>query len=220
MPVEQLSFDMSAAPIYRWENYYVSPANEEAVNYIRQWPMWNNRTAVIVGPAFGGKSHLAHLWQQESRAEFLDLKTLSQEEITKKIMAHPFCIVENLRDEDLTEKLLVLYNLIQENQGYLLLSATQAPSDMHTKIPDLASRLNAVPVLRIKAPEDDLLKALLVKRFADQQLAVPTPVIEYILKHMERSYQAVQTISQHMDQLSLQHKRNLTVPFVKEILFK
>lgn len=196
----------------------MAEANQEAVNCVRQWPMWSGRVTCFVGPRYSGKTHLAHLWQEESRAEFLNLKSYSLEGIAQKVMNHPFCIIEDLKEEDMNEKLLALYNLIQEQQGYLLITAHTPLSEMHTKIPDLASRLNAVPVIKIGAPDDELLKAVLIKRFSDQQLCVPATVIEFLLKHMERSYEGIEDVAQRLDQLSLQHKRNLTIPFVREIL--
>ena len=218
MSVTQLSFDMQNYPSYRWENYYVADANQEAVNCVRQWPMWSGRVTCFVGPRYSGKTHLAHLWQEESRAEFLNLKSYSPEGIAQKVMSHPFCIVEDLKEEEMNQKLLALYNLIQEQQGYLLITAQTPLSEMHTRIPDLASRLNAVPVIKIGVPDDELLKAILIKRFSDQQLCVPAAVIEFLLKHMERSYEGIEDVAQRLDHLSLQHKRNLTIPFVREIL--
>jgi DnaA regulatory inactivator Hda len=218
MALVQLAFDISSNPVYRWENYYISPSNSEAVTWIRKWPVWPNRVIGIIGEPCSGKTHLVHLWRQKSRATILDLAALSQEDLTQQVIDHPFVIVEDVdlqRDE---EKLLHLYNLINEQEGYLVLTSSVPLSQIDITLKDLASRLGSVPTLTINPPDDELLRALLVKRFSDRQLKVPEKVIDYLMKHMERSYSAVDHTCSTLDHKSLQEKRSVTVPFTRSVL--
>ena len=52
----------------------------------------------------------------------------------------------------------------------MLLTSRQAPGEIDITLPDLRSRLRALPLLRIEPPDEGLLKAVLVKLFADRQL--------------------------------------------------
>ena len=58
-------------------------------------------------------------------------------------------------------------------------SARTAPSGWPIGIPDLASRLRALPVVTLAAPDDAMLRAVLVKLFADEL----TTNESYVLLH-------------------------------------
>lgn len=218
MGVVQLAFDMSFDPVYRWENFYISSSNEKAVTQIRQWPRWQSPILLVQGPAHCGKTHLAHLWQQESRAKFLDLEQTSLDALAQLIHDKPYVIledIEHIRDE---VKLFHLFNLVHEHHGSLLVTARTPPHQWSFKLPDLMSRCRALPVVGIQQPDDDLLHALLIKRFSDVQLRVAPRVLDYLIHHMERSYKAVELISQEINRQSLERKRGVTVPFVRNVL--
>ena len=65
-----------------------------------------------------------------------------------------------------------LLNLAREEAAYVLLTARTAPAAWTIRTPDLASRLKALPVVALAPPDDALLRAVLVKLFADRQLGV------------------------------------------------
>ena len=218
MGVIQLAFDMSLDPIYRWENFYISPSNDEAISWIQRWPRWDTRALLIYGPKESGKTHMAHLWRTESRACFVDEATIKSEHLAEYVAQNPFLIFDNADRIQNKQNLLHLYNLVHECQGYLLLTAEKPPKQWHIDLADLRSRLHSIPSVEIKPPDDDLLQALLIKRFSDLQLRVPENVLAYLVKHIERSYQAVKKVSMLIDQSSLEQKRNLTLPLVRQDL--
>jgi chromosomal replication initiation ATPase DnaA len=218
MTLTQMAFDITSDPIYRWENYYIAEANNAAVCALRQWPRWQGRVLGIVGPRFSGKTHLAHLLRQESRAMFLNVTQVLEEDLTPLLHDHPFVVVEDVdRLNDLT-KLFHVYNLIHEHQGYLLLTSQKPFGDLHIPLRDLASRLHGVPQVEIQEPDDELLRALLIKRFSDRQLNVSDKVLDYLIEHIPRSYAGVQMVSDRLDRESLLQKRRLTVPFARGVL--
>ena len=59
----------------------------------------------------------------------------------------------------------------------MLLTARSAPATWRIEVPDLASRLRALPVVALAAPDDALLRAVIVKLFADRQLAVDESLV-------------------------------------------
>ncbi|NCP62946.1 MAG: hypothetical protein GW748_07495 [Alphaproteobacteria bacterium] len=217
-PVVQLAFDISLDPIYRWENFYISLSNDEAVSLLQRWPRWDNRVQLLYGPSGSGRTHIAHLWRNESRASFVDDSVLKLDYLAEYVCQNPFLIVDNADEISCYKGLFHLYNLINEYQGYLLLTAKTPPRLWNIALPDLASRLQSVPATQIKAPDDDLLCALLIKRFSDLQLKVPENVLNYIIKHMQRSYEGVQEMTTLLNRTSLELRRNLTLPLVKQIL--
>jgi chromosomal replication initiation ATPase DnaA len=218
MSVVQLAFDMSTNPVYRWENFYISSSNSEAITWIYQWPHWHNRCLLLCGPAFSGKTHIAHLWQSKSKATFCELNQIPFEQLGSYVTDMSVLILEDIDRGYEEVKLLHLYNLIQEHQGYLLMTACKPVTQWNISLLDLDSRLKAIPAVRIQQPDDDLLKALMVKRFSDSQLNVPEKVVNYLAKNMERSYESVEVLCSSLDRQSLQKKRGLTLPFAREIL--
>jgi chromosomal replication initiation ATPase DnaA len=128
-------------------------------------------------------------------------------------------VVEDV-DHGLAEEraLFHLLNRARESGVSVLLTSRQAPGDMTFRIPDLRSRLRALPVVELQPPDEPLLKAVLVKLFCDRQLNVEPAVIEYLSVRMERSMDAASCIVAAVDRLALETHRQVTRPLAAETL--
>ncbi len=73
------------------------------------------------------------------------------------------------------QALFHLHNLVLAEAGVLLLTGTAPPSQWPLSLPDLASRMQGTSVAQLAPPDDALLMAVLMKLFADRQLAVAPP---------------------------------------------
>ena len=113
----------------------------------------------------------------------------------------------NLTDE---AALFHLLNLVREQRLQILMTTNIAPGDLSVSLPDLMSRLKALPVASIEAPDDALLRAVLVKLFADRQLSVEPHVIDYVLVRMERSLAAAERLVAEADRQALVLQRRVT----------
>ena len=71
---------------------------------------------------------------------------------------------------------------------------------------------------RIYAPDDDLLKSLIVKQFMDRGIMVSSDVVEFIVKNIDRNASSVKYLVEQADLLSFEEKRNITIPFIKKII--
>ena len=83
---------------------------------------------------------------------------------------------------------------------------------------DLASRLRAAPSVAIREPDEELLSAILVKSFNDRQIMLGADVLQYILPRIERSFESVRNLVDDIDHQAMIEKRNITIPFIREIL--
>ena len=102
--------------------------------------------------------------------------------------------------------------------GNILFTSDTAPARLNFSLPDLRSRLNIVPVYEIKAPDDQLLMALLLKLVSDRQIT-PTPeLLNYLLKNMQRSFTYCNKLVAEIDQISLMRKRAISLPIIKEAI--
>ena len=211
-----LSFDHRAA--LDAEDFIVAGPNKAAVAWLDRWPDWPGRALAIFGPAGSGKSHLAHVWRHRSRAGLSDGAALTTAGVVDVVGPLHRLVVEDA-DRGVDEAALFhLINLVREEGGFLLLTGRQAPARWPVELPDLRSRLAAMPVVELLEPEDRLIAAVLAKQFDDRQLRVADDVVDYLIPRMERSFAAIASVVAALDRLSLAERRNITVPLARRVL--
>ena len=209
---------------YKNKNLYkdisINSCNEIAINLIEKWPDWpsDNRITCIYGPSGSGKTHLSNLWMQKANAVIHDkINHLSLEyiySINKPI------IFENLsNNKNWPEGLLFEFiNEMRSSNNYLLITCSKNPSKLNWKLNDLISRVSSFTNIEIKLPNDDLIKKILNKCYADRQLSLDKQYIDYISMRIERSYLAINKIVDIIDTLTLQYKRPINFSLVKEAI--
>jgi chromosomal replication initiation ATPase DnaA len=111
-----------------------------------------------------------------------------------------------------------LLNLTREKGYSILITSRAAPGDVDITLPDLRSRLRALPLAMIEAPDEALLRAVLVKLFADRQLDVEPHVIGYLALHIDRSMQAANEVVAEADRLALAKQRRVSRTVATEAL--
>jgi chromosomal replication initiation ATPase DnaA len=214
----QLVLDLAHRSALGAEDFLVSGSNEEAVAEIDRWPAWANRAVLVAGPAGAGKSHLVNVWRQRSGAGSLAARDLDERAIVALGGAAALAVEDIDRGIGDERVLFHLLNLTREARLSLLLTARSLPGQIEIRLPDLRSRLRAMPVVRISDPDESLLRGLLVKLFADRQLAVEPHVIAHIALHMERSMQAASAIVAEVDALALASRRRVTRTLAAEAM--
>lgn len=212
----QLALSLEHAESFAREDFLSGPSNAAALALVETWPDWPARAVVLVGPAGSGKSHLASIWASRANARYLLAPALKQAKLPATL-ANGALVVEDLAPGTFDERALFhLINLVREEGAYLLLTAASSPAGWPVEIPDLASRLKALPVVMLAPPDDALLRAVLVKLFADRQLAVGRGVIPYLLRRMERSFEAAQAVAAALDEAALARGRAVTIQLIRE----
>jgi DnaA family protein len=114
--------------------------------------------------------------------------------------------------------LFTLFNGIAERGGALAFAAATAPAATPVRLPDLASRLAAAPAVAVRAPDDTLMAAVLIKLFEDRQIAVGQDVVDFLLLRLERSFAAARALVAASDEAALAARRRITIPLVREVL--
>jgi chromosomal replication initiation ATPase DnaA len=100
-----------------------------------------------------------------------------------------------------------LINLVREEGAFLLLTARTAPSLWPVVMPDLVSRLRALPLLSLQAPDDAMLRGVIVKLAADRQMPLDESVVGYLSTHIERSFAAARSAVVALDKEALRQGR-------------
>lgn len=218
MKPRQLAFDLAHAESYGRAGFFVSPANATALATVEDWAQWPGGKLVLAGPPGAGKTHLAHIWAETADATRIAAVAL---DATALRDLGPRVVVEDADSAaglpSCEEALFHLHNLILP-AGRLLVTAATPPRDWGLRLPDLLSRMQAAPLARLEAPDDALLSAVLVKLFADRQIAVPPNLIPYLVLRMERSIAAARALVAALDARALAEGRAVTRALAAEVL--
>jgi chromosomal replication initiation ATPase DnaA len=207
---EQLVLALPHRQAQEAEDFLVSRSNAAAVELVDGWPGWPLPAALVVGPAGAGKSHLANVWRLRSGAELLPAARLDEAAVPV-FEARRALVVEDIDRGIGSEQVLFhLLNLAREKAGSILLTSRAAPGEIDIALPDLRSRLRAIPPVLIETPDEALIRSVLVKLFSDRQLAVEPHVVSYLALHMDRSMDAALKVVAACDRLSLAMQRKVT----------
>ena len=203
----QLTFDLPARPALGRDDFFISPANAVAVASVDDWARWPHGKMALIGPKGAGKTHLVHVWAAEAQAQVLDASGLATADV--QALASPGAKlavedVDRIAGNPAAEQALFhLHNLVLAEGGCLLLTGATPPRQWALSLPDLASRMQATGIAQLSPPDDALLKAVLMKLFADRQLAVAPPVVEYLVTRMERSFDGAGRLVAALDRAAL-----------------
>jgi len=220
----QLPLDLGFASSYAAADYLVSASNAAAFAWVERWPDWPGVGLALCGPPGCGKTHLAHVWRERSQATIVDAATLASIDPSQLVASPPALAIDGFAagslDAAAERALLHLYNMTNERRGHLLLCAEAPPARWPIALPDLRSRLAALPTVSIAPPDDGLLEALLAKLFADRQLAVDRGTVIFIVARMERSFDAARRLVDAIDRAALASHRRPSLGLVREIVEK
>jgi chromosomal replication initiation ATPase DnaA len=206
----QLALALGHAESFAREDFLGGPSNAAALALIESWPDWPGRAVVLVGPEGSGKSHLAAIWAAEAGARFLAARSLAEAHLPAAL-ATGALVVEDIAAGAFEERALFhLINLAREEQAYLLLTARNSPAGWSAGLRDLGSRLKVLPVVATAAPDDALLRAVLVKLFADRQLDVDESLLGFVVNRIERSFAAARAVVALLDREAMRQQRPLT----------
>jgi chromosomal replication initiation ATPase DnaA len=213
----QLPLQLSHQPQYGREDFIEGPSNRAALKLIESWPDWPSPVVVLDGPPGSGKTHLVHIWA--ARASALVLQPGEVAAASSRAAAEAPLAVENLAVGEFDEGALFhLINKVKESGAALLLTSRKPVTEWDACLPDLRSRLRLAAPVALGAPDDDLLRRVLVKLFADRQLIVDKAVLDYVLLRMERSLSAAALLVEVLDREALAEGRRITRPMAARLL--
>ena len=206
----QLALALAHEESFAREDFLPGASNAHALNMIERWPDWPNRVMALVGPEGSGKSHLAAMWAEISGARVLAANLLSEETLPTAL-ATGALVLEDLEPEGLDERALFhLINLAREEGAYVLITVRAPPSAFKVAIRDLGSRLRALPAVTLSAPDDTLLRLVMVKLAADRQIVLDEAVVGYVANRIERSFAAARSAVLALDEEAMRRHRPIT----------
>ena len=210
----QLRLQLGSQPDHRRDAFIVSASNAEAVRALDAWPAWYGGVLALTGPEGSGKTHLAQAWRAETGALELDPAALPSD--MRELAGRPVLLEDADRSDG--EGLFHLINMAAQPGAGLLLTARTAPALWPASLPDLRSRLNALPVAEIGAPDDELLQGVMQKFFRERLIRPSEDIFPYLLRRMERSVPVAMALVQRLDEASDAEQRPVSRALAREIL--
>jgi len=213
----QLALTLPHAPSYGREDFVRGASNSAALRLIESWPDWPAPIVLLTVPEGSGKTHLAHIWAARAGAKLLGATDLAEN--APHFLEGQAMAVEDVPVQRIPEAALFhLINGIRETGGSLLLTSRDRAEDWRVELPDLRSRLRLAAPAFLGAPDDELLRQVLVKLFADRQLVVDKSLIDYLISTMERSLSAAVRLVESLDAEALAAGRPITRSMAAQIL--
>ena len=214
--MHQYIFPLSTPHRYHPNEFIVSSANHQAYNILQNWQDCfgvnpYKFTLLIKGPSSSGKTYLTKIWQSLAKG-YVIKDIFFNEKILEKYDAF---IVEDIETWQ-EPTLLHLFNLINEKQKYLLLTSSDRRKNF--ALPDLSSRIKSVLSIRIRQPDDELIKTLIFKHFSISSVTISQTVIDLLLVNLPREYAKIIKILENINNFALISKRKITIALVKEVL--
>tara|TARA_B110000046_G_C12978993_1_gene392458 strand:- start:81 stop:788 length:708 start_codon:yes stop_codon:yes gene_type:complete len=220
----QLALPLSFKILQNRENFILSESNKSAVKLIEKLKSWQINTninsipaALIYGPSGCGKTHLSHIYQQSNNSLFFS-SIASQDirlaEKNKSFILDDFSPGNNYPSETVMHFL----NEVKYNSGSVLILSKKSAHEMDWGLPDLNSRLRSLMTCKIELPDDILLYTLLIKYADEKKIILNDKQCIYILDRVERNFETIIKVIDHLDRFSLETKKKITLNMINNII--
>tara|TARA_Y100000992_G_scaffold281079_1_gene228580 strand:- start:669 stop:1331 length:663 start_codon:yes stop_codon:yes gene_type:complete len=202
---------------FKNEDFYISKSNKHIIDLFDKWPNWEKSFLNLSGDKFSGKSHLINIFLKKFQGIKLESKMLNNDHLNE-IKIYQNIILENFT-ENIDEKLMyTLFNIIEQDNKYLIITSIKPIVNMSFKLDDLKSRCKNFLLQNIEKPDDELIFALIVKNLSDRQISIEKKLINYIIKRIDRSYSKIFEFIYKIDEISLKKKKSVDLKIIKEVL--
>jgi chromosomal replication initiation ATPase DnaA len=215
--LNQLILDFDYDQNFKDQDFYVSKSNEFAFKLLNSWPKWEKNFVNLIGERFSGKTHLVNIFLYKFKGIKIEANEINNE-FLKKIKVFENIIIENFNDKIDENLLFTLFNIIDQDNKYLILSSKKPIVDYSFKLNDLNSRSKNFLLCNIEKPEDDLMFALILKNLSDRQISIDKKLVDYIIKRIDRSYGKIFDFIYKIDKISLKQKKPIDFKIIKEAL--
>ena len=214
---DQIVFKFPDKSFYYEEDFCIGENNYEAYKLIKEWPNWTFKGINIYGPKKSGKSYLTKIFSDKTDSKVFEGRNINKDDL-KLILNQKVLIIEDIEvfnDEVLFQT--ILNDFISKNK-FIYLTSSKLAGSISFKLKDLISRLNSLVAVVITNPSDDLFSQILTKMLSDKQINITPKEVNFILKNIERSYDAASKFVKNLDELSLLYKKKINTKIINQAL--
>ena len=215
--LNQLLLNFEYKQNFKDEDFYVSSSNYYAFKLINSWPKWEKNFLNICGARYSGKTHLTNIFLKKFKGTKIDANSFENKNL-KELKIYENIILENF-DQNVDESLIYsLFNIIDQDNKYLIINSLIPISEISFKLNDLRSRAKNCLIAKIDKPDDELMFAIVLKNFSDRQITIDKKLIDFIIKRVDRSYDKIFEFIYKIDEISLKKKKSIDFKIIKEVL--
>ena len=217
--MSQLIFNFPFKTNYFEEDFYVSENNFEAYKLIESWPKWSSRFINIFGPSGCGKTHLANIFNKKINSFLIKASDLNNTTLSNIKVKD--CLIIDEYKNNVEEKLF--YSVLNQSHlsnQYIIINSLKPIQSFAVRLNDLKSRFSSFVNISIDLPTDELIKVIISKNFSDKQVKIENKLLEYIIKNIDRSYEATFDLINKLDDFSLSSGRSININLIKKALKK
>ena len=208
--LNQLLLDFEYEQNFRDDDFYVGKSNYYTFELMNKWPKWEKNFLNISGEKYSGKTHLSNIFLKKFNGVRLESSLLNDENL-KEIKTHQNVVLEDL-SLSVNEKLLyTLFNIIDQDNKFLVITSIKPITEINFDLEDLRSRTKNCLLANIENPDDELMFAIILKNLSDRQITLDKKLIDFIIKRIERSYGKIFEFIYKIDKISLKKKNQLTL---------
>jgi chromosomal replication initiation ATPase DnaA len=214
---DQIVFKFPDKSFYYEEDFCVGENNYEAYKLIKEWPNWSFKGINIYGPKKSGKSYLTKIFSDKTNSKIFDGRNVNKDHLDL-ILNQKVLIIDNVElfnDEVFFQT--ILNDFISKNK-FIYLTSNKLAGSISFKLKDLISRLNSLVAVAITNPSDDLFYQILTKMLSDKQINITAKEVNFIIKNIERSYDAASKFVKSLDELSLLYKKKINTKIINQAL--
>ena len=215
--LNQLLLDFDYEQNFKDDDFYVGKSNFYAFEIINKWPKWEKNFLNINGEKFSGKTHLINIFLKKFNGTRIESNLLNNDNL-KLIKPYQNIVLEDL-NLNIDEKLIyTLFNIIDQDNKFLIITSSEPIAEIDFKLEDLKSRTKNCLLAKIENPDDELMFALILKNLSDRQITLDKKLIDFIIKRVERSYGKIFEFIYKIDKISLKKKKSIDFKIINEAL--
>ena len=215
--LNQLLLDFNYEQNFKDDDFYVGKSNYYTFEIINKWPKWEKNILNISGEKFSGKTHLVNIFLKKFNGIKIESNLLNNE-VLKTIKSFQCIILEDLTLEIDENLIYTLFNIIDQDNKFLIVTSNKPIVEIDFKLQDLRSRTKNCLLAKIENPDDELMFAIILKNLSDRQITLDKKLIDYIIKRIDRSYSKIFEFIYKIDEISLKKKKSIDFKIINEAL--
>ena len=215
--LNQLLLDFNYEQNFKDDDFYVGKSNYYSFEIINKWPKWEKNILNISGEKFSGKTHLVNIFLKKFNGIKIE-SSLLDNEVLKTIKPFQCIVLEDLTLEIDENLIYTLFNIIDQDNKFLIVTSNKPIVEIDFKLQDLRSRTKNCLLAKIENPDDELMFAIILKNLSDRQITLDKKLIDYIIKRIDRSYSKIFEFIYKIDEISLKKKKSIDFKIINEAL--
>ncbi len=216
--MQQLALELAPAPAPSFDSFFAA-RNTAVLAILREALAGHQPYVYLWGPRGSGKTHLLQAFAIEAGENGQLARYVAAGESIDAENGEHVIAADDAHRLDMVGQLALfdLYNRFRTEGGTLVSAGDRPPGDLPLR-EDLRTRLGAGLVLRLEPLTDEEKTAAISVHGRRRGLELAPELVDYLLTHVTRDMGTQMAIIDTLDRVSLERKRPITLPLLREVL--